>query len=337
MASKTDNGIRGRVMRARPWKKLSGTLMTLMFFAAGATNMAAAASSDLPKEVKINDVEFLLIPEGWYYSTAGQPSDGEQHSYLNQSGAGNVKIWLDSYYIAKYEGRARDLVAYLNSPAGEKIDYFGKQKSCSTRLDPKTEQYYEVSPKEDLPATHINWKQADGWAHWMGFRLPTEMEWEKAARGSDQRTFPWGNEWPDDTYAGYRTNSNCKTWPVDAFEKGVSPYGIYNMAGNVREFVADWFNRERDKSLKDGDKNPPVAAQGTILPPMDEDSTRNDTGPWKLLKGGRWASHEHEIRIGARVFYPDDRPFRCNGTRFALDVATVKAHLAKGTALAKLP
>lgn len=295
----------------------------------------AQAGAPLPKEVTIGGVEFVLIPEGWFYKTGGLPRDGSEPGIHEGFGGGNVRIWLDSYYIAKYEARARDLVAYLNSPDAKGLRYAGSYISCSTRLGDDG-KYFQLRPDDDLPATHMSWRLADGWARWMGFRLPTEMEWEKAARGDDQRTYPWGDDYPDDTFAGFKTDSECFTWPVNSFLKGRSPHGVYNMSGNVREFVADWYSIELDRSLKDGDRNPAPAQQGTVREGQGENEHAY-RGPWKILKGGRWASREGQIRIGARIFYLIDSAFRCNGTRFALDVATVRNHLTKGTATVTAP
>jgi formylglycine-generating enzyme required for sulfatase activity len=306
----------------KKWIACAGILLTVAFVS------PARASSPLPQEVTINGVEFVLIPEGWFYKTGGIPAPGQDWNFQDTFGGGNVRIWLDSYYIAKYEARARDLVAYLNSSEGRKENYFGKHLSCSTRLGDDG-NYYELLPEERLPATHLSWRQADRWVRWMGFRLLTETEWEKAARGSDQRMYPWGDEAPDETYAGYNMEASCFTWPVDSFRKGVSPYGIYNMSGNVREFVADWYSAEHDTGLKDGMRNPPPPASGSTSA-AEYDGEYN--GPWKLIKGGRWGAVEDGIRVGSRVYYPPDDPFRCNGVRFGLDTVTVREHLANGTA-----
>lgn len=318
---------------------MNATLTRTVRIAAALLLLAGTAmaqdSAPLPKEVTIGGVEFVLIPEGSFYKTGGRPREGLPLDVHEEAGGGNVRIWLDSYYIAKYEARARDLVAYLNSPEGKAHQYAGAHISCSTRLGDDG-KYFQLRPDEDLPATHLSWRLADGWARWMGFRLATEMEWEKAARGPDQRTYPWGDDYPDDTFAGFKTDSNCFTWPVNSFMKGRSPYGIYNMAGNVREFVADWYDIEYDRTLKDGDRNPAPPKQGMVRD-LEDKSDPWYLGPWKMLKGGRWASREAQIRIGARIYYLIDSSFRCNGTRFALDAAAVRAHLTKGTAVVTAP
>jgi formylglycine-generating enzyme required for sulfatase activity len=308
----------------------------LRLAAAAALALAAGAlhaQTALPREVTIGGVEFVLIPAGWFYKTGGQPRPGEAFEPLANNGGGNVRVWLDDYYMAKYEARARDFVAFLNSPAARGLTYAGSHISCSTRQGDDG-KYFQLRPDEDLPATHLSWDLADRWARWMGFRLATEMEWEKAARGTDQRTWPWGDEYPDDTYAGYKTTSDCHTWPVNSFLKGRSPYGIHNMAGNVREFVADWYSLENDRALEDGARNPAPAPAGTTRPEL---AGLEYPGPWKMLKGGRWASHEHQLQIDARIYYDPASPFRCNGTRFALDAAAVREHLARGTATVTAP
>lgn len=289
---------------------------------------ARADAMPLPKEVMINGVEFVLIPEGWFFKAGGQPKDNATYKLMDDDGGGSVKVWLDAYYIAKYEARARDLVRYLNSPEGNTVVYEGSRISCAVRGD-ENRRYRELRPADDLPATHLSWELADQWATWMGFRLPTEMQWEKAARGEDKRTYPWGDDYPDDTYAGYKVTSECFSWPVHSFRKGRSPYGIHNMAGNVREYVADWYDYANDRQLKDGDRNPAPSSKGTTVT-YAEFSTEY-LGPFKLLKGGRWASHEHQLKIGSRIYDRPDDAFQCNGTRFAMDVDAVREHLARGT------
>lgn len=102
------------------------------------------------------------------------------------------------------------------------------------------EDYYGNSEYGNYPVVFVNWDQANTYCRWAGGRLPTEAEWEKAARGGDNRLYPWGNEPPTADLANIHYLYGDTT-PVDAFQSGASPYGVLNMSGNVWEWVADWY------------------------------------------------------------------------------------------------
>jgi formylglycine-generating enzyme required for sulfatase activity len=90
--------------------------------------------------------------------------------------------------------------------------------------------------------TNVSWFGAQAYCAWAGLRLPTELEWERAARGKDGRVFPWGNEWSAEKLCWHGSHLESQdSAPVDSFGSGCSPFGIFQMAGNVEEWCADWY------------------------------------------------------------------------------------------------
>lgn len=296
--------------------------------------LAAYAAAPLPAEVELNGVEFVLIPAGQVWVPIPHRDPGTGLNVAN--GMRELQFNTKSFYIAKYEARARDFLRFMTEGKPAHAAHYdakdpedndsGTLGGCSVRRG--ANGLALVAPDRDLPATHLSWDLAHEFAQWMGFRLPSEVEWVRAFRGDDKRTYPWGSEFPDDTYASFQEGAtSCNVQPVDAYAKGASPFGVHNMAGNVYEYVADWENVVHYNGLKGGETNP--IAQG----PHD---VSGDRGTFRVLRGGRWASGPGALSIyGNRTRRVPNSPFRCYGVRFAVDASVVERHLAALTSRAR--
>jgi iron(II)-dependent oxidoreductase len=186
-------------------------------------------------------------------------------------------------------------------------------------------RHQRPDPERDLPATNLSWEMAELFARWMGFRLPTEAEWQKGARGTGQRIWPWGDDYPDDTHAVFNWIRGCDPAPVDSHAKGRSPYGLHHMAGNVAEHVADWYNSGFDAGLRDGDRRPALATEATPLP---------FAAAQRISKGGRWSQGAASLAIASRRLVRPSTATAGEGVRFALDAAQMRRHLERGSAKA---
>jgi formylglycine-generating enzyme required for sulfatase activity len=224
--------------------------------------------------------EMVKIPAGTFLM--GSDKKVDRNAY--QPEFPQRRVYLDAYEIDKYEVTTVQFLKFvLASDRKPLIDW----------------QYEGGNFQETManhPVMHVSWFDADAYCRWAGKRLPTSAEWEKAARGEDGRIYPWGNEPAGLSRANFgRTGlsgpvrdrpERLLLYPpiisVDKYDNGVSPYGVFQLAGNVAEWTADWYDPHYYKTAPD--RNPKGPEKGTQ----------------RAFRGGGWIDSTPSVRPAQR-------------------------------------
>jgi formylglycine-generating enzyme required for sulfatase activity len=203
-------------------------------------------------------------------------SDDQSPSYYDNRP--QHPVVLDAYWIDQTEVTNRQYALCVTEGA------------CSRPANlnsPMRSSYYGDPQFDNYPVIHMEWGMAKAYCEWAGRRLPTEAEWEKAARGTDMRIYPWGNTPPKDSLLNYNS-TNHDTTEVGKYPEGQSPYGAYDMAGNVWEWVHDWHD-------------PAYYLGSPLSNPMGPDSG-NPPNETRVLRGGSWYYLDGSLRSDVRSF-----------------------------------
>jgi len=280
-------------------------VLSLSLIGAAIKKAAAPIPTDTPQAARIDDPAMTEAPIKTSTPTitaTPQPTlgigsimireeDGMEMVYVpagefemgSESGVSDEKpvhtVYLDAYRIDKYEVSNAQYAKCVAAGDCTKPMY----TNSSTRSN-----YFGNPEYDHYPVTNVSWHQANTYCQWAGGDLPTEAQWEKAARGTDGRTYPWGNESPTCQLTNfnngtYENPAHCKgdTSLVSDSESGASPYGALNMAANVSEWVRDWYG-----PYQSGDtQNPEGPSSGTA----------------RVIRGGSWFSYYRVIRATYRV------------------------------------
>lgn len=177
-----------------------------------------------------------------YYIEKHEVTNAQYRRYVTRVNATPPDNWFKNGYILSLKQAALDRVA-VDKLRKLAANVFHIDKD--TRKMSKTELISDIVEKmrymDKLPVTFVNWRQASDFCRWEGLQLPNEKQWEKAARGPDGLKFPWGND-----FKRHLSNTGSEDWemgvaPIMSYGSDKSPYGVYDMAGNVSEWVSDWY------------------------------------------------------------------------------------------------
>lgn len=233
--------------------------------------------------VDAQGISMVLIPEGPFNmgSNSGDPNEQPVH-----------EVNLSAYYIDKYEV----------TNAVYKLCVDAVVCKSPTDVSSHTRASYYGNPRFNYyPVVYVDWNMANSFCEWRSARLPTEAEWEKAARSTDGRIYPWGEN-IDCTYANYLGQENgCvgDTTPVGSYANGQSPYGVYDMVGNVWEWTADWYD---------------------VYPGGDPSVSTNFGQTYRVLRGGSWSSYDSIVYSAYRYEFIPTNVYYYIGFRCAHSV-----------------
>jgi formylglycine-generating enzyme required for sulfatase activity len=237
----------------------------------------------------------VYVPAGEFIMGSDEGESDEQPVHI---------VYLDAFYIDKTEVRNADFAKFVEATSFQ-TDLERQGISLTWRS--------VAQGKDNHPVVWISWNDAVAYCEWAGKRLPTEAEWEKAARGTDGRVYPWGNtfdgsklsfcdkncpeEWKDTSVDdGYEY-----TAPVGSYQTGASPHGTLDMTGNVWEWVADWYN------------------SGYYSQSPGRNPTGPDSGEYRVIRGGSWFTNLGLVRCAYRTGAWPRRGYNDIGFRCAKD------------------
>jgi formylglycine-generating enzyme required for sulfatase activity len=258
-------------------KRLSHLHWVDLFEPDGLEYLKRSLDDEIGKRQLPFEPELILIPAGEFL----MGSDPEKDKNADEDEQPRHTLYLPGYYLAKTPVTNAQYAAFVKATDRE------RPKDWEGGILPEG--------KEDHPVVEVTWHDAVAYCNWLAevtgkaYRLPSEAEWEKGARGTDGRVYPWGNEWDPKRYNSEEGGPGDTT-PVDAYPEGASPYGLLDMAGNVWEWTRSLWGKEWGKPdfkypYKPDDGRENLEAGSDVM---------------RVLRGGSWFYDQRYARCASR-------------------------------------
>ncbi len=226
--------------------------------------------------------EMIVIPAGEFWM-----GSAEDDAEARDNEKPRHQVFVDTFEIDKDPVTSARWKRFMDAGGYREQSYWSTEgwKWRSERKVTQPDSWEAANfRRPDQPVVGVSWYEAEAFCRWAGKRLPTEAEWEKAARGTDARKYPWGNEW-DSTRVNRNESKIGKTTPVGQYPNGASPYGVRDMTGNGWEWAADWFDASYYR------QSPKRNPEGP------------DSGQYRVLRGGAWNFNPIFLRAAFRDNY----------------------------------
>jgi formylglycine-generating enzyme required for sulfatase activity len=237
--------------------------------------------------IKVDNPDMVLVKEG-KFMRGSREEDADAFSNEKPQ----REIYLDDFWIGKYPVTNEEFKEFIDDGGYDREEFWTREGWRWREENQISEPLFWHDRKwngSNFPVVGISWYEAEAYANWLSertghkYRLPTEAEWEKSARGTDSSKYPWGDEF-DENFCNFNASGLNRTSPVGIFPEGKSPYGCFDMAGNVWEWCSDWYADDKYYA-NSPDRNPKGPSVGAA----------------RVSRGGGWDDYAWGCRSACRL------------------------------------